>query len=541
MQFNNPTSVKLKPKKNMKPNNMSTLQVRHSLNRSLWRRGIFLLLLALACFGLSPQILAVVPAPDGGYPGENTAEGQNALLSLTTGTFNTAVGFRSLTSDTDGGFNTAVGAGTLLLDVGDQTTGEGTQNTATGAWALLNNGIGRENTANGAFALFSNTEGSVNTAVGAETLTNNVDGSNNTATGYGALFSNVHGAQNTAVGFASLTSNTTGNSNTAIGDNALLSNSTADGNTAVGSQALYNNTGTVNTAIGYQALTSNTTGGGNIAVGSGAGESINTGSNNIDIGNTGFSDESNTIRIGSSQAKAVMVGIFGMTVGGAAQVYVNSNGLLGTSTSSARFKTNIQDMGATSETLLALRPVTFRYKPELDPEGIAQFGLVAEEVEKVNPNLVVRDKEGKPYTVRYDAVNAMLLNEFLKEHQRVEDLRKDFQATVVQLTAQLREQAAQIQRVSAQLEASKPARQVVALINGSRKRPGRGWRTFPSGCLRFPKTRRIPSRYRALPLGVLRRSHIRRNRHLARSIRDVGSGGRRESVAGAQRLSSTLS
>ena len=461
MQFNNPTSVKLKPKKNMKPNNTSTLQLRNSLNRSLWRRGIFLLLLALACFGLSPPIIAVIPPPDGGYPGENTAEGQDALLNLTTGTFNTAVGFRSLTSDTDGSFNTAVGAGTLLLDVGDQTSGEGTQNTATGAWALLSNSIGRENTANGAFALLAiqKAPSTPPSALRRSQITWTEATTQPPVTEHSLAMYTARRTRLSVLHRSPATPLVTRTRPSVI--MRFCPTVTADGNTAVG-EALSSNIGTVNTAIGFSALENNTTGGGNIAVGSGAGESIITGSSNIDIGNTGFGDESNTIRIGSSQTKAVMVNIFGMTVGGAAQVYVNANGLLGTSTSSARFKTNIRDMGATSETLLALRPVTFRYKPELDPEGIAQFGLVAEEVEKVNPNLVVRDKEGKPYTVRYDAVNAMLLNEFLKEHQRVEDLRKDFHATVVQLTAQLREQAAQIQRVSAQLEASKPARQVVA-------------------------------------------------------------------------------
>jgi hypothetical protein len=358
-----------------------------------------LLLMALVCFALLPKAQAVSPPPDGGYPGGNTAEGQNALFSLTTGGFNTAVGFLSVRNNTTGNFNTAIGAGTLLANSGDQ-------NTATGAGALLSNSTGVQNTANGAFALFNNTTGSGNTANGVNALINNTTGSNNTANGANAL--------------------------------------------------LHNTTGDFNTANGAGALFGNTTGHDNIALGVDAGINISTGNNNIDIGNTGFGNESDTIRIGTSQTKAVMVGIYGMTVGSGTPVYVNPSGLLGTATSSARFKTNIRSMGDASEALLALNPVAFRYKPELDPKGIPQFGLVAEEVEKVNPALVVRDADGKPYSVRYEAVNAMLLNEFLKKHRKVEKL----EATVAGLVATVKEQAAQLQRLSARIETNKPAPQV---------------------------------------------------------------------------------
>jgi Chaperone of endosialidase len=358
-----------------------------------------LLLMALVCFALLPKAQAVSPPPDGGYPGGNTAEGQNALFSLTTGGFNTAVGFLSVRNNTTGNFNTAIGAGTLLANSGDQ-------NTATGAGALLSNSTGVQNTANGAFALFNNTTGSGNTANGVNALINNTTGSNNTANGANAL--------------------------------------------------LHNTTGDFNTANGAGALFGNTTGHDNIALGVDAGINISTGNNNIDIGNTGFGNESDTIRIGTSQTKAVMVGIYGITVGSGTPVYVNPSGLLGTATSSARFKTNIRSMGDASEALLALNPVAFRYKPELDPKGIPQFGLVAEEVEKVNPALVVRDADGKPYSVRYEAVNAMLLNEFLKKHRKVEKL----EATVAGLVATVKEQAAQLQRLSARIETNKPAPQV---------------------------------------------------------------------------------
>ena len=386
--------------------------------------------LLLACLGPLPELQAVVPAPDGGYPGGNTAEGQNALLNLTSGGFNTAVGFLSLSSNTIGSFNTAVGAGTLLANTGDQ-------NTATGAGALLGNSTGVENTANGAFALFFNTTGNRNTANGVGALINNTTGSNNTANGANALSTNTTGSGNTANGVNTLINNT-GQNNTANGANALL----------------HNITGGSNTAIGAGALFGNTTGHDNIALGVDAGINISTGNNNIHIGNQGFGNESDTIRIGTSQTKAVMVGIYGMTVGSGTPVYVNPSGLLGTATSSARFKTNIRSMGDASEVLLAFNPVAFQYKPELDPKSIPQFGLVAEEVEKINPALVVRDADGKPYSVRYDAVNAMLLNEFLKEHKKVEKL----EATVADLADQLQKVSAPVQmnNSSAQVAVNHP-------------------------------------------------------------------------------------
>jgi trimeric autotransporter adhesin len=176
-------------------------------------------------------------------------------------------------------------------------------------------------------------------------------------------------------------------------------------------------------------------------------------------------DESNTIRIGNTDITDTFIsGISGTTVASGAAVLVDSNGHLGTLTSSKRFKEEIRPMNKTSEAIFSLEPVTFRYKKEIDPAGTSQFGLVAEDVEKINPDLVVRDKKGKTYSVRYEAVNAMLLNEFLKEHRKNEEQ----QATIAQLksgmealTATVKEQAAQIQKVSAQLEASKPAPQTV--------------------------------------------------------------------------------
>ena len=375
---------------------------------------VILILFAFGCFALSPMARAVVPAPDGGYPGGNTAEGQSALFSRTTGGFNTAVGYLSLRSDTTNSFNTALGAGALLANTADE-------NTATGAGALLSNTTGGDNTANGAFALFNNTTGPFNTAIGVQALLSNTTGSDNTATGVDTLFNN-----------------TTGGGNTANGNNALASN---------------------------------TTGSNNAALGFGAGSNLTTGDNNIDIGYQvgGVAGESNTIRIGNTNITTTIIrGISGSMIASGATVLVDTNGMLGTVVSSRRFKDAIKPMDQASEALFALKPVTFRYKKEIDPQGISQFGLVAEDVEKVNPDLVLRDKEGKTYSVRYDQVNAMLLNEFLKEHRKVEEqqatitqLKKDFRATVAQLTSRLDEQASQIQKVSAQLEMSKAAPKTV--------------------------------------------------------------------------------
>jgi hypothetical protein len=198
-----------------------------------------------------------------------------------------------------------------------------------------------------------------------------------------------------------------------------------------------------------------------------------TGDNNIDIGNEGVAGESNTIRIGTqgTQTATFIAGVSGAGVMGSA-VKVNAAGQLGTAPSSARFKQNIRSMGDTSDALFALRPVTFRYKQEIDPEGIQQFGLVAEDVEKVDPNLVVRDAHGKPYTVRYEAVDAMLLNEFLKQHRKVEeqqatiaDLKstvaqqqKAFQSRLAEQEKQIATLASGLQKLSAQLAAASPSR-----------------------------------------------------------------------------------
>jgi hypothetical protein len=252
--------------------------------------------------------------------------------------------------------------------------------------------------------------------------------------------------------------------NTVLGDNALISNASGLDNTAIGLLTLLNNTtGSFNTAIGARALSNNTTGSSNIAVGNSAGATLTTGNDNIDIGNIGVAGEFKTIRIGKQgrQTDTFIAGISGATVPTGVAVMVEANGHLGTITSSARFKEAIKPMNEASTAILALQPVSFRYKHDLDPAGSPQFGLVAEEVAKVNPDLVVRDDEGKPYTVRYDAVNAMLLNEFLKEHRKVEQLKKNFDSKIAEQQKQIEALTAGLQKVSAQLKLSKAAPKTV--------------------------------------------------------------------------------
>jgi uncharacterized coiled-coil protein SlyX len=426
----------------------------HSLIQRRRATSLIVLALLLVCFRPFPKADAVVPPPDGGYPGLNTAEGQNALFSLTTGSANTAVGWFSLWSTAEGSFNTATGAGALLFNSADE-------NTAFGAAALLFNTTGNGNTAVGAAALLNNTAGG-NTAVGASALFANTTGFLNTAHGTFALSSNTEGVFNTATGNVALLNNTTGGSNTAIGGAALQLNTTGSLNTATGADALQNNiSGVGNTAIGVNALVNNTTGGNNVALGPSAGENATTGSNNVYIGAgvTGVAGESDACYIRS---------IFGQTSVGGTQVFINSDNKLGTTTSAKRFKEEIKPMDKSSEALFALRPVSFHYKKEIDPAGTAQFGLVAEDVEKVNPALVVHDKEGKPYSVRYDQVNAMLLNEFLKEHHKVEKQEKtiaELKSAMAQQEKQIKALTAGLEKVSAQLEMNRAASGREHLLN----------------------------------------------------------------------------
>jgi hypothetical protein len=317
------------------------------------------------------------------------------------------------------------------------------KNTAEGQDALFSLRDGTSNTANGYAALKANTNGDRNTANGALALFTNVTGSENTATGYAALFFN-RGSGNTANGIGALHSNATGTNNTANGQRALYDNLSGSKNTANGSGALGNNTmGDNNTADGFQALGANTTGSFNIALGNNAGSGVSTADDVICIGAAG-ADVSHSCYIGN---------IFNQSSPSGLAVFVNSDGKLGTLMSSRRFKEDIKPMDKASEAILGLQPVTFRYKKDFDPTGTAQFGLVAEDVAKVNPYLVVRDKEGKPYSVRYDQVNAMVLNEFLKEHREVQDLK----GIVAEQQKQIETLTAGLQKVSAQLAAASPS------------------------------------------------------------------------------------
>jgi Chaperone of endosialidase len=371
----------------------TTLPLRNSMNRSPLR-AFLLMPLVLACFALSPQARAV--CREGcDIALTNTFLGDDALVSNTLGISNTAVGWQALESNTSGAYNTAIGSE-----------------------ALEANTLGEHNTAVGLLAFALNTSGSGNTAIGNATL----------------LFSST-GSSNTAIGSAALEDLRTGDLNTAVGAAAMARTTTGSGNTAID--------GLIFLEIGND----------NIAVGRDAGNLLTHGDNNIYIGNPGAAGgESGKIRIGKvgTQNATFIAGISGTTVGGGVGVIINSNGKLGTIVSSERFKDTIKPMDKASEAILALQPVTFRYKHELDPDGIPQFGLAAEEVEKVNPALVARDEQGKPYTVRYEAVNAMLLNEFLKEHKKVEQL----EATVAKL-------AAAVEKVSAQAELGRRAHQTV--------------------------------------------------------------------------------
>jgi trimeric autotransporter adhesin len=479
---------------------------------SQWQRSNLVLALVTSWFMLLPITQAVEPPPDGGYANFNTAEGQDALFSLTsgagntalgftalyhttTGEDNTAVGFNALLRDTTGSFNTATGANALyntttggsntatgydalgLDTTGSYNTATGSEaleknttasyNTATGYFALNSNSTGTSNTADGANALRSNTTGSRNVATGSSALYSNQTGGDNTATGVNALYANT-GNYNTATGYQALESNTTGSNNTAHGLNALNTNTTGSNNTANGASTLFynlggtgntaegylalheNTSGINNTALGTSALYGNTTGGTNIAIGLGAGFFLTTGSNNIDIGNMGVAGEAGIIRIGTAgtQNATYIAGIKGVPVTGG-QVAISSTGQLGIRTSSARFKKQIKPMEKASEAIFYLEPVTFQYKPELDPEGSVQFGLVAEQVAEVDRNLVTRDEQGKPYTVRYEEINAMLLNEFLKEHSKGQEQERrvdKLEATLAQLESLLSQQNAQIQK-----------------------------------------------------------------------------------------------
>jgi len=359
--------------------------------------ALLLVLLLPACPRARAQGFNDTSASGNSSPAENTATGKSALADNVSGNYNTATGGYALEKNTGGSHNTATG----YFALNGNTTG--LDNTATGYTALNFNTTGHDNTASGSFALEANTIGHSNLAAGAYALTANTTGTENAASGMKALFSNKSGSQNTADGFF----------------------------------ALYLGTGSRNTAIGTRALNYLTAGEDNVALGYEAGYNVANGSANIEIGSPGDKDDTQTIRLGvqGTQKQAFIAGIFGTTATGGVPVVVTPTGQLGTVTSSARFKRNIRDMGPASDALLRLRPVTFQYRADLDPTGTPQFGLVAEEVEKVAPDLVVRDAQHQPYSVRYDAVNAMLLNQVQKQQRTIDAQQKMLADLAARLTA----------------------------------------------------------------------------------------------------------
>jgi len=424
---------------------------------------IRLILPLLVCLGLAPMAQAVGPDTDGSIPPGNNGEGVGVLVNLTTGIWNTGTGFEALNQDT-----------------------AGQQNTATGLRALTNDTSGGYNTATGVYALFSNTTGFFNSATGAYSLSHNTDGSSNTANGYSALYQNTTGAVNTATGHAALYRNNIGVGNVANGFQALFNNTTGDFNTANGWNALHDNiAGIWNVGVGAFALGDATGGSFNVAVGVEAGQNVTTGDNNVFLGRTSGDNTttaSNVVCIGSgadgenfsNRAYIPNIGVFAQASGGGVEfVTVRlSDGKLGHSLSSRRYKEDIKSMGDASELIYKLKPVTYRVKKNLEntSENL-DYGLIAEDVAELDPKLAIRDGKGQIESLRYMAIYNMMLNEFLKEHQKVEAQQAtiaELKSTVAQqqkgmdvLTAQLKEQAAQVQKVSAQLETSKPAPHVV--------------------------------------------------------------------------------
>lgn len=387
---------------------------------------------ALFCIAMAAVMLSVPMASQGQV--DNTASGGYALSNNTTGSYNTADGYAAMLSNSTGGYNTAIGTTTLWSN----TTG--ISNTATGFDALFANTTGNYNAAFGSSALYLNTTGSCNVANGCGAGFLNTTGWYNTANGYYALSGNTTGWYNTATGAGALDGNSTGSSNTATGVNALHVNA-GQYNTATGVGALFRNTtGNNNTAEGYFALLNSTTGSYNIALGNGAGVNVITGSNNILIGNEGTNADSGVIRIGTpgTQGSTYIAGINGVTASGGVPVYITASGQLGTITSSRRFKYDIQDLGASSEKLMDLRPVTFRYKEAAeDGSHPLQYGLIAEEVAKVYPDLVQYDKQGKPFTVYYHLLTPIMLKELQKAHQEISDLKAGQQNQSVALQSQV--------------------------------------------------------------------------------------------------------
>ena len=345
----------------------------------------------------------------------NTAMGTSVLQSLISGETNTGAGELALNSTVDGSFNTAIGTSSMRFNT------SGNYNTAIGSGSLSYNTDSWGNTAVGYAALYSST-GSHNTATGFTSMEFNGTGYYNSAYGEETLLMNNSGNYNTAVGSAALKSNVSGSGNTAVGGSALQANTGAE-NTGCGASSLFSNTsGDSNSAFGRRALYHNTTGSNNIGLGAFAGSNVTTGSNNIEIGSAGGAGDQNTIRLGTqgSHTAAYVAGVFGTPVTGS-PVYITSTGQLGVLASSERYKIRIAPMGNSTDRLQQLKPVTFQLKQ--DPGGAVQYGLIAEEVARVYPELVIRDAAGRIEGVRYDELAPMLLNDLQQQRKQVAEMR----------------------------------------------------------------------------------------------------------------------
>jgi hypothetical protein len=375
---------------------------------------------------------ALASATNGSY---NTAVGASALTLNTSGSTNTALGAAAMRSNTTGASNIAVGVSALYANV------TGGNNTVVGAYALANSPGASDNTAVGYATLNSDTNGYQNTAVGEYGLYSNSTGYANTATGYAALFSNTTGYANTAAGYASQNVST-GIHNTSSGAYSLYSLTSSSENTAFGAYALGSvATGNQNTAVGSNSLL-HATGSNNIALGFNAGSGLVTGSNNVYIGNPGLQGEDNTIRIGSGGGSAAphtalyLAAVLGTTVSSGQEMFIGSDGRIGTATSSRRYKDDIRDMAAASDGILKLRPVTFHYK-EAAPDGTKplQYGLVAEEVAQIYPDAVSYNEKGEPNAVQYHKINAMLINELQKQKREITQQQQEIDELKAALAA----------------------------------------------------------------------------------------------------------
>jgi hypothetical protein len=321
--------------------------------------------------------------------------------------------------------------------------------------ALHNDTTGYSNIGVGFASLFNNTTGTCNVGIGTNALIANTTGNFNVAIGEEALQGHTTPFDNVAIGTGAMSQGTKGEYNVAVGDTAMAFANGSE-NVAIGDGAMNMANGNENIGIGQQAGL-NFAGHNNIAIGQYAGLNVTTGKNNIEIANQGLETDSGVIRLGTekSQTAVYIAGIRGTALAAGVAVGISSDGQLGVRASSARFKEAIQPMDKASEVLLSLKPVTFRYKKELDPDALPQFGLVAEEVAKVDPDLVVRDEAGKPFTVRYEEVNAMMLNEFLKAHRTLEEQRAEIgelKAALAEVKSTLQTQAAEIQKMALQMK-----------------------------------------------------------------------------------------